>query len=115
MKNVNYKIELPDNVPHLAISAEARRNIFLVIKEALNNTVKYAQANFVKVTAEFRNSRLEFTVKDNGVGFDIMNTRMFGNGLTNMKKRMEDIDGEFSLDSKIGSGTEITLSLKLSK
>ncbi len=115
MKNIDYKIELPYDIPPLAISAEARRNIFLVIKEALNNTVKYAQANMVNIFVELSNNRLEITVKDNGIGFDIKDTRMFGNGLINMKKRIEDVRGEFKLDSKTGSGTEIRLSLKLGR
>jgi signal transduction histidine kinase len=112
LKNIGYKIEIPDNIPQLSLTAEIRRNIFLVIKEALNNIVKYAQANMVHISVKFPDSMLEILIKDNGIGFDIEHTRIFGNGLINMKKRIEDIRGEFKLDSKIGNGTEIRLRLK---
>ena len=115
LKNIDYKIELPDDIPHLPISAETRRNIFLVIKESLNNTIKYADANRVDIKVIFSERKLEITVKDDGKGFNAENTRRFGNGLLNMKKRMEDIGGEFVLNSKIGSGTETRLSLYIGR
>ena len=81
----------------------------------MNNTIKYADANRVDIKVIFSERKLEITVKDDGKGFNAENTRRFGNGLLNMKKRMEDIGGEFVLNSKIGSGTETRLSLYIGR
>jgi two-component sensor histidine kinase len=115
LKSIEYKIELPENIPAYNLSAETRRNIFLVIKEALNNIIKYANATLVNITVKLMESRLEISIKDNGNGFDVNNTRKFGNGLINMRKRIEDIGGEFKLDSEPGKGTEIRFSIKTGK
>ena len=115
LKSIEYKIELPENIPAYNLSAEVRRNIFLVIKEALNNIIKYANATLVNITVKLKESRLEISIKDNGTGFDVNNTRKFGNGLINMRKRIEDIGGEFKLDSESGKGTEIRFSIKPGK
>lgn len=88
------------------IQGEVRRNIFLVIKEALHNIVKHAGAS--EVTISFRqNNKLHITVSDNGKGFDSENIRPFANGLENMKKRIRDINGSFEIESQ--NGTNILL------
>ncbi|HRF27881.1 MAG TPA: hypothetical protein PKW54_11090, partial [Ferruginibacter sp.] len=46
---------------------------------------------------------INITVEDNGKGFDGQNIRRFGNGLQNMKKRMEEFGGEFSISNQNGT------------
>lgn len=89
-----------------------RRNLFLLIKEALNNIAKHSKAK--KVTLEFRTEEYEFfiTLKDDGNGFDkklIEN----GRGLGTMKSRAEELDANFSLKSDSKDGTKIIVSIKI--
>ncbi len=104
---VNCQIYLPENLPNIVVSGEIRRNIFLVVKEALNNILKHSGATAVNITLEKVSDGLKFCIHDNGKGVDFNNLRQFGNGLKNMKKRMEDIKVNFTIENK--DGTLITL------
>ncbi len=103
---------IPEDVPVLHLSAEARRNIFLVVKEALHNMVKHSRASKALFEVVFLPPRVEIHVDDNGQGFDASYPSRFGNGLRNMEKRMSVVGGSFTLCSKPGEGTKITLSVK---
>lgn len=99
------------------VSAETRHNIFMVLKESLNNIVKYAGATDVWVRFLCTESQLTMTVRDNGSGFDINAEKRFSEGLTNMRKRMEDVGGTCVVESAPGKGTTVTavVPLKSSK
>jgi signal transduction histidine kinase len=106
---MEYKLILPDSIPGFAVIGKVRRNTFLIIKEALNNIIKHAQAKRVSIAINCDNSMLSFIIKDNGNGFDPCSVPRFKNGICNMKKRMADINGTYEIDSKPGDGTAIRL------
>jgi signal transduction histidine kinase len=88
------------------IQGEVRRNIFMVIKEALHNIIKHAGATIV--TIEFKiEQQLSVSIKDNGKGIDTGNIRPFANGLDNMKKRMDSIGGQIAIYKNNGTVIEI--------
>jgi signal transduction histidine kinase len=91
----------------IPIEGTIRRNIYLTVKEAINNVVKHSGANkvIIKVTAA---QNLIIEIKDNGKGIRLLEQPTFRNGLNNMKKRMEDIGG--SIDISSNNGTLVTLS-----
>lgn len=93
-------------VLEMQLNGEIRRNIFLVMKEALHNIVKHAGATQVWLDISF-NDTLKLTIRDDGKGFDPDQVRPFSNGLTNMRKRTEDIGGTIHFST--GQGTEITI------
>lgn len=97
--------------PETKVQGEIRRNIFLVIKEALQNIVKHAGATDVQIifSRESAGATLNVTISDNGKGIDPDSIRPFANGLENMKKRMADVGGTFSIES--GKGTRINISV----
>ena len=97
--------------PSSFISGEFRRNIYLTVKEALHNVVKHAQARQVIIQME-TGKTLFISISDDGTGFDQKDIRPYGNGLNNMKKRMENIEG--TLEIKNGNGTTIIISAPLS-
>lgn len=101
--NIDLHINTPSQIPVLTISGEKRGNIFLSYKEALNNIVKHSSATKVDIDIEIDNDQLIIHVKDNGVGFDNLKTRRFGNGMSNMKKRMEQLGGEMKIYNDNGS------------
>jgi signal transduction histidine kinase len=101
--------ELPAEIPDLALSVEVRRNVYLVVREALHNVVKHSGAKKVQISLLMKEHGFRILIKDNGHGFDPDKLEFPGNGLVNMKKRMNDIGGEIVIRSIVGEGTEIEL------
>jgi signal transduction histidine kinase len=101
---------MPASIPQREISGEKRRNIFLSVKESLNNVVKHSQSSVVKINVAV-NERLMIEIQDDGVGINMEKLRKFGNGLNNMKKRMASIDGEFNIENWQGTRTTFYLQL----
>jgi len=110
---VNCRIDIPDNLPNIEVIGEIRRNVFLVVKEALNNILKHSKATEVQITLAREADELCLYIQDNGIGIDMDTLRQFGNGLKNMKKRMADVDIEFSIENK--EGTLVTLRRKVAQ
>ena len=85
-------------------------NLFRVIQEAINNSIKYSEATEIKINLTEKNNQILISIKDNGKGFD-PNAITFGNGLSNMEKRMHEIDGKIKINTNLNSGTNIILNL----
>ncbi|MGD8307409.1 MAG: triple tyrosine motif-containing protein, partial [Ignavibacteria bacterium] len=110
---IKCNFDIPENIPELHMTAESRRNIFLVVKEALHNIVKHSSATEACFIISVDNGKMELTISDNGSGIDASQKSASGNGLVNMQKRIEDIGGTFIISSEMKSGTKITIDLKL--
>ncbi len=91
----------------ISLSHEAKRNIFLIVKESLNNIAKYSKADSVLIELSASGNRLSLHIKDNGSGFILEDVRKRdkGNGLKNMKQRTELYSGTFELLTLPGKGT----------
>lgn len=107
---IECQVEGPQEIPELEVGGEKRRNIFLSFKETLNNTLKHSGASQVKIKICV-NSQLEISVQDNGKGFNADKLRQFGTGLQNIKKRMDSIQGRFTIESKDGSFTFLAVNI----
>ena len=84
-------------------------NIYRTIQEAVNNSIKYADATVISINVKTDSVQTKIIIQDNGIGFD-QATIQKGNGLQNMQKRIEDIGGKFNLaSSKDGTKIEILL------
>lgn len=109
----HHKIELDfssHGITGVRLRGEARRNIYLVLKEALHNTIKHAGATRVKISFE-QSEFLQIDYQDNGKGFDWSSVRPFANGLSNMEKRMQDVNGSFDLI--VSDGVRIRLNVPI--
>lgn len=105
-KNIECTFVMPNEIADVPLSGEYRRNIFLVIKEALHNIVKHSGANTVLFQVDIAEC-VAIYIHDNGSGFDFQGNTKGGNGLFNIKKRMELVGGTFEIQAE--SGTKITL------
>ncbi|HTE13420.1 MAG TPA: 7TM diverse intracellular signaling domain-containing protein [Chitinophagaceae bacterium] len=105
--NINCHFETAENIPSTEMSGEKRRNVFLCVKESLNNIVKHSKANDVWIKVTVLPGTLDIQIHDNGIGINFQKLREFGNGLNNMKKRIESIDGNFSIINKEGTTTTL--------
>jgi signal transduction histidine kinase len=109
--NVSCRIDMMENLPALPVSAQQRHNLFLAVKEALNNAVKHSRAKEVWLHVTWKNDELSVVVQDNGCGFTDDVER--GNGLANMKTRMESIQGRAEIVTEPGTGSKIAFVLPL--
>jgi signal transduction histidine kinase len=86
--------------------------MFRLLQETLHNIGKYSKANSVQLSISRGKGLLELTIIDNGDGFDVASalsrdSGARGLGLTSMKERTELSGGSFSIESRIGKGTEV--------
>ena len=123
---IRLRLEVPTSLPSHALAPNVRHNVFLILKEALNNTVKHAAATEVWLRIKTIPDGFSMVIQDNGKGFDlhladakarqeaapldISNTQK--DGLFNMRKRMENIGGQFALSTQPDQGTTITLHVR---
>jgi signal transduction histidine kinase len=120
---VRCRLDVPLRPPPLPVSAEIRHNLFLAFKEALHNIVRHAGASEVRVSLELEHANAGFTltVQDDGRGFDPDLAHAHGiaarggsgprlasgNGLSNMRLRLEEVGGACRIRSTPGAGALI--------
>lgn len=111
-KNMKLDFKLDDGIEQLTLPMEIRRNLYLIIKEAINNLVKYSEANQAIVHFTKEKKDILVIVQDNGKGFDttLNSTR---NGLKNMKLRAVEIGANIDILSSPESGSTIKLSFPI--
>jgi signal transduction histidine kinase len=112
---MDWNFKMPYHVPAIALTVDARRNIFSAFKEALHNVIKHAEANTVDIAFECASADSNYLcslkIADNGKGFSHVSQGASGNGLRNMDKRMKEIGGEFVVRSANGTAVFLTFSL----
>lgn len=114
---ISCRLEVPVKLPSLMVSAEVRHDLFLVVKEAFNNCLKHSNASVVRVAALSQAGSISVTIEDNGRGFEGNgngNGRK-GNGLDNMRKRIESLGGQFFMASAAGKGTRVSFTVRLNQ
>jgi len=107
-KNIEYSFKVDEAVHDLKLDMEARRDLFLLFKEAVNNLAKYSKSKWADVDIRVLKTSLIMTIKDEGIGFDNA-VADGGNGLINMKKRAQSLRGKLDIRSGLNKGTVITL------
>lgn len=112
LANLPCRVDVPAQLPAAAIPPEVRHNVFLAFKEAVHNVVKHAHAQEVWVRLALRPGQFLIQVEDNGRGLNTQATTN-RNGLRNMKKRMEDIGGDFAISARANGGTLVQLTAPL--
>jgi signal transduction histidine kinase len=105
---VECRVNTPVSIDNREITGDKRRNIFLCVKETLNNSLKHSGANLVTIDFTI-NEHLTIEIKDNGSGIDMDKLRQFGNGLKNIARRMKSIGGTFNIQKDNGTVTTLTL------
>jgi ligand-binding sensor domain-containing protein/signal transduction histidine kinase len=110
---ISYRLEVSPELPNLPLAAQARRNLLLAVKEALNNGVRYADARIIRLKICVEKGWLHVEVSDDGRGFEAAETRAKGKGLLNIRSRMELVQGKAEIRSETGKGTTVSLSVLL--
>ncbi|MDB6108939.1 MAG: Multi-sensor signal transduction histidine kinase [Pedosphaera sp.] len=112
---INCRLDVPTLFPHYFLGSDVRHNLFLVVKESLNNMVKHAQASEVSLQMGIAGTHFTIRLQDNGRGFEAAESKPFANGLNNMRMRMEKIGGSLKLETRPGHGTTTTLGINLER
>ena len=107
--NIRCTLDIPPHIPDCSFPPEVRRNIFLTVKETLQNVAKHSSAKECHVTLCLRDGRMVLVCRDDGHGFDPAAVRAGGNGLQNMTKRMADIGGNCTIMTGREGGTTVTM------
>ena len=105
---IRCRVELPERLPERTVSPEVRHNLFLAVKETLNNVARHAQASEVRLHITASADEIGITVADNGRGFAGTPDHPSADGLRNMRRRMEDMGGQCQVQSAPGAGTRIS-------
>lgn len=105
-------LDFDERLNGVKLNMEARKNFYLIYKEAIINTAKYAACKSVWVKISLDQNLIKLEIKDNGKGFDIEDT-IKGNGIINMKKRAEALKGTLNITSTPGGGTSLYLSFRI--
>ncbi|EEF63377.1 sensor histidine kinase [Pedosphaera parvula] len=107
--------EVPTDLPNLPLRADLRHNVFMAVKEAFNNIVKHSGATEVWLRLGLEDTTVHLGIEDNGRGFLPDQTALRGNGLGNMKMRLEECGGRMELISAPAKRTGIRFIFPLPK
>jgi signal transduction histidine kinase len=103
---IRCRLDVDDHLPPLALTSEVRHNIYLAVREALNNIAKHSHATEAWLRIQWREQMLHIALEDNGQGLGNLNGAPTGNGMGNMRHRLEKIGGRFQYDTQpAGAGT----------
>ena len=100
------RAKIPAELPESVVTSAVRHAVFMCVKEALNNVVKHARAHTVFLALSAEDGVVRVTVGDDGVGYG--GPREGGNGMRNMRTRMEGIGGGFAVGARHGGGCQVT-------
>jgi signal transduction histidine kinase len=95
------------------LADEHKTCVYRLVQEALNNALRHSHARALNVTVKHAGDRVLFSVRDNGVGFDKKTVR--GLGLLGMEERVRRLGGKLTIESELGTGTNIQAELPLAE
>jgi signal transduction histidine kinase len=110
---INYTVTIAPGINQLMLNPLAKKNLMLMVKEAVNNCAKYSHAQHFELSLT-NIEGLELRMADDGVGFDSTKTPATGgNGLKNIAKRVAELSGKVEINSSHNGGTIITIYLPI--
>ena len=104
---IQFSFQVDKELNNRSFTSIEGMNIYRTIQEAINNSIKYSESKHIDIQAKSENDKIQITIKDDGKGFD-KSTIEKGNGLQNMQKRIEEINGKFQIESS-DLGTTISI------
>jgi signal transduction histidine kinase len=110
--DINYVLELPEVMGEILLSNEQTRNLLLITKETVNNAIKHSGAKNIFIKLTYQPGILLIEVKDDGIGFDTQKKNT-GNGLRNIRQRVEQIGGEVMMESGTGKGSRFVYTIPI--
>jgi ligand-binding sensor domain-containing protein/two-component sensor histidine kinase len=110
--DINFTFAAQEATRHLKLGPDVRRQVFLFFKEVVNNIARHSECTQAAVQLGIENGRLNLVLEDNGRGFDTAH-RAEGQGLSSMRRRASELQGELEIRSEHGGGTRVALRVPL--
>jgi signal transduction histidine kinase/ligand-binding sensor domain-containing protein len=111
-RNIDFHFRFPDTEKDLKVSATFRRELLLIFKEAVNNTVRHSGCTEAEIEFKMDHQGVLLRLTDNGRGFDVA-SKSQGHGLMSMRSRIETFSGKFDVESRQDSGTTLTFTIPM--
>ncbi|MCS5490179.1 sensor histidine kinase [Algoriphagus limi] len=111
---ISYQIAMPDSTSQATLSLSKRKDIYLILKELINNVRKHSEARKVEVKVFYEQRSLNIHVRDDGIGFN-PDSSSERNGMNILRYRVEKYNGSITLESSPSKGTEVKISIALDK
>ncbi|MEO8231143.1 MAG: two-component regulator propeller domain-containing protein, partial [Ignavibacteriota bacterium] len=103
---ISFKTKNLEKLEDVRLPMDVKQNLYLIFKEAINNSIKHSKCKHITLEANLRSDVLEISLADDGVGFDESFISK-GNGLKNMINRADQIKGKIKIKSSVNTGTTI--------
>lgn len=107
-KGIVFRTSIDSTAAAISLSLDVRKNIYLICKEAINNSIKSANGNLIEVMVSGNPKQLTISIRDNGTGFTVP-TESAGNGIRNMTLRASEIKATFAIESAAEQGTHVII------
>jgi signal transduction histidine kinase len=111
-REIDFHFRFPDAERDVRVGANLRRELFLIFKEAVNNSVRHSECTEAEIEFKMDGNRVFLNLRDNGRGFDVL-SKSNGHGLASMRARAEGLGGSLEIMSDQGSGTTLTFVIPL--
>ena len=107
--DIQLALSVDPTVPEIELPPIKIRNILMVYRELLNNTIKHSQAKKVTINIQYKEPILSIQIADNGIGFDTQGNFKNNNGLKIIQDRMNEIEADINTTSEKNTGTTTTV------
>jgi signal transduction histidine kinase len=111
-RGIEFRFDSPGLDHSAKVSADVRREVFLIFKEGVNNIARHSHCASADITIETEGGMVLLKMSDNGVGFETPNAD-WGQGLYSMRKRAEKVGAELNLISSPGQGATLIVKAPL--
>jgi ligand-binding sensor domain-containing protein/signal transduction histidine kinase len=111
-RGIELEFRPPDSNRDVRVGADVRREVFLILKESVNNIASHSACTLAVIELQLERAWLVLQVRDDGCGFDLNGDRG-GNGLASMRQRAKKLGGSLDLSSANGNGTTLILRVPL--
>jgi signal transduction histidine kinase len=108
--DIEFNFTIEENLKASKFTSIEGMNIYRTIQEAVNNSIKYAEARNISIDIRQQQGAVVIVIRDDGNGFDEQQIEL-GNGINNMKKRIADCNGSLAIEAAPNKGTQITIRL----
>lgn len=112
-RGIAFHLELPPQAPAIDVPPEPRRQLFLLLKEAITNAARHSRATAVSAVFRLSGRSLDVSISDDGAGFDPAarppDPEGGGRGLVNMKARALALGGRLEVETAPGRGTRLAI------
>jgi len=113
-KAIEIDFEVEENLNLEKLGMEKRKNMFLIFKESIHNSLKYSNCKKMDVHLLKDGKEITLSISDNGIGFDPKNSNAYnGNGMINIRERAKEMNADLSIESNLNMGTSVVLKFDL--